>query len=241
MWPPVISAIQTGNLTLPLALAAAVVWRLRDRRSGASVVVGTALAVKLFLWPLAVWLAATRRVATALWSLAIGVACLLLSWAVIGFAGLVEYPGLLRRLDDAVGRDAYTLYVLGLDLGLPSPAARAAWLAAGVGLLVAVVVVGRRGEERLAFSLAIAAALVLTPIIWLHYFALLLVVVALASPRLGAAWFAPLLLVFVPGGARPTSFEIVWALSVVSLTFLLALRTVRRGEIGSRTALVPAT
>ena len=53
LWPPVISAIQTGNVTLWLALAAALAWRFRDRLVPASASVGIALAVKFLLWPLA--------------------------------------------------------------------------------------------------------------------------------------------------------------------------------------------
>ena len=70
-----------------------------------------------------------------------------------------------------------------------------------------MVVLARRGDERTAFILAVAASLVLTPIVWLHYFALLLVVVALAQPRLGFLWFVPLLMVLTPGSGQPTPFE----------------------------------
>ena len=62
------------------------------------------------------------------------------------------------------------------------PVARAVWLTLGVGLLVSLILVARRGDERNAFALAIAAALALSPIVWLHYFSLLLVVVAIAQP-----------------------------------------------------------
>jgi hypothetical protein len=32
LWPPVISALQAANLTLPLTLLVALIWRFRDRR-----------------------------------------------------------------------------------------------------------------------------------------------------------------------------------------------------------------
>jgi hypothetical protein len=38
----------------------------------------------------------------------------------------------------------------------------------------------------------VAAALVATPIAWEHYLVLLLVPIALASPRLSALWLAPI-------------------------------------------------
>lgn len=230
LWPPVLSAVQTGNVTLWFGLAAALAWRYRDRLLAASASVGLTLAVKFFLWPLVVWHAATRRAAAAALSVVVGAGILLLSWAVIGFSGLVDYPDLVRRLEDAVGEDSYTLYIVGLDLGLPSSAARALWLAVGLALLAAVVVLGRRGDERSAFLLAIAASLALTPIVWLHYFALLLVVVAIAQPRLAAVWFVPLAMVITPGSGHPTPFETAATLAIAALTVGLAVRASIREE-----------
>ena len=79
------------------------------------------------------------------------------------------------------------------------------------------MVLGRRGDERRAFVLAIAAALALTPIVWLHYFALLVVVVAIAQPRLGLVWFVPLAMVVTPGSGHPTPFETAWTLAVAAV------------------------
>jgi len=243
LWPPVISAIQTSNPTLWFALAAAVVWRYRDRLVPASAGVGVTLAVKFVLWPLVVWLAATRRLAAA------GLACLLaagvlfVSWAAIGFTGMVEYPGLLRRLEDTVGDDAYTIRMVALDLGAPPPIARTLWLAIGTGLLAAVVLVARAGGERRAFILSLAASLALSPLVWLHYFALLLVVVALAQPALGLVWFVPLLMFGSPGSGNPTLFETTTALFAAAVTVALALTSVPRAPSATsvgRVGLPPA-
>jgi hypothetical protein len=224
LWPPVWSAIQTGNLTLLLGLAAALAWRFRDRRLASSAYVGVTLAAKVFLWPLVVWLAATRRLLTAALACAIGAGLLVLSWAAIGFAGLGDYVDLMRRLQDSIGSDAYTTYIVALDLGAPPTLARGIWLVLGLGLLTGVIALGRRGDERRAFILAIAAALALTPIVWLHYFALLVVVVALAQPKLGVMWFVPLAMVVTPGSGHPSPFETSATLAIAALTVALALR-----------------
>jgi hypothetical protein len=171
-----------------------------------------------------VWFAATRRFLTSLLTVLVAIGLLALSWAVIGFAGLADYPDLMRRLQDSVGMDSYTLYVVGLDLGLPSPLARMLWLGAGAAILGALVVVARRGDERSAFILAIAASLALTPIVWLHYFALLLLVVSLAQPRLGLLWFLPLGMVVTPGSGHPTPFETAATLAIAAVMMFLALR-----------------
>jgi hypothetical protein len=102
--------------------------------------------------------------------------------------------------------------------------ARALSLAFGLLLLTAVVWTARRGDERSAFILAIAAALALSPLVWLHYFAFLVVVVALAQPRLGALWFLPLVMFVCPGRGNPTLLETAVALGAAALIIALALR-----------------
>lgn len=231
LWPPVISAIQTGNVTLFFALAAALVWRYRDRTLTPAVSIGVTLAAKFFLWPLVAWLAATRRTAGAAIACVVGVGLLALSWATIGFAGAAGYPDLLERLEEVVGEDSYTLYIVGLDAGLPSPVSRALWIVLGLTLVGAVAWLGRGGNESGAFILALAAALALTPIVWLHYFALLVVVVAIAQPRLGYLWFLPLAMIVTPGSGHPTPFETAWTLAAAALTIGLAVREARR-EVG---------
>jgi hypothetical protein len=198
------------------------------------------LAAKFFLWPLVVWLAATRRFLAAALACAVGIGLLVLSWALVGFAGLVDYPGLMQRLEDSIGDDSYTTYIVGLDAGLPSIVARALWLGLGLGLLAAIMLVARRGDERSAFIFAIAAALALTPIVWLHYFALLLVVVALAQPRLGPVWFVPLAMVITPGSGHPTPFETSATLVVAALTIALALRATSAADSGRGYSRTPA-
>lgn len=226
VWPPVISAIQTGNVTIWFALAVAITWRYRDRVLPAAVPLAVTLAAKFFLWPLSVWLAATRRWIAAVLSAVLGAVLLVLSWAVIGFAGFHDYPALLHRLDQTVGADSYTIYNLGIELGLPSAVSRAIWLGVGLALLAAVVVLARRGDERRAFILGIAAALSLTPIVWLHYFALLAVVVALARPRLGLVWFVPFAFLLTRGSGHHSLFQLVVALLAAGVTIGLALRDV---------------
>jgi hypothetical protein len=223
-WPPVYSAIQTGNVTIPLALCVALAWRYRDRTVGSGVSVAVGLAVKLFVWPLSIWLAATRRYAAAAVSIAGGTILLALSWAAIGFDGLREYPDLLRRLEDILAPESYTVYALALDFGASSELARVLWIAVGVGLVAGVVYFGRRGDDRRAFVLALAATLACTPLVWLHYFALLLVAVAVVQPTLGAAWFVPLAMYLSTATHNGTTFQNALTLGVASLTVVLSLR-----------------
>lgn len=245
LWPPVTDAVTTGNVTILLGLLAALTWRLRDRPLAAGATVGISVATKIFLWPLGIWLAATRRATAALWSLVIGLAAILGSWAVVGFQGMADYPDLARRLSDRMDERGYTLYALGVDLGLSPGLARALWAALAVALLAAVVAVARRREERRAFVLALAAAIACSPIVWLHYFSLLLVAVAIVQPRLGPIWFLglPLQLVITTGVYNGSTFQTAAMLVAAALTVGLALRDPserrRRVSVSSPVALRP--
>jgi hypothetical protein len=67
-------------------------------------------------------------------------------------------------------------------------------LLVAAGLLVAAAAVARRqGREgdALALTLCVAAALAASPIVWIHYFVLLLVPLALAQPRFSLLWLVP--------------------------------------------------
>ena len=59
LWPPVIDAYQTGNVTLPLALLVALTWRYRDRAAPTGIALGVALALEVL--PLASAALAGRR------------------------------------------------------------------------------------------------------------------------------------------------------------------------------------
>lgn len=237
LWPPVLSAIQTGNVTIPLAFCAALAWRFRDRPAASSLSIGVTLAAKFFLWPLVVWQFASRRVRAAVLTCVAGAGLLLLSWAVIGFAGATDYPEIVRRVEGVVGEDSYTARVVALDVGIPPRLAGVVWFAVAAVVLATCILLARRGNDRGAFVLAIAAALAFSPIVWLHYFALLLVVVAIAQPRLGVAWFVPLLMVVTPGSGHPTSLETAATLAVAAVTFALALRATTATGLGRLEAL----
>lgn len=231
LWPPVTDAVGTGNVSILMALAAALVWRFRDAPRSSGATLGISIAAKVFLWPLAVWLAATRRVAAAAWAIGVGLVVLFVSWAVVGFRGLSEYPDLVRRLSDRMDERGYTVYALGVDLGLPASLAWALWLGVAVGLLAGTVVLARRGDDRRAFVLALAATLAFSPIVWLHYFALLLVAVAVVQPRLAPVWFIglPLQVVITTGVYNGSTFQTAAMLVAAALTFALVLMPPARG------------
>jgi hypothetical protein len=186
---PVITSVRLGTFTPVLLLLVAVAWRWRDRRWIVGSALAAALSLKLFLWPLLVWLVATRRFAAAAIAVGVAVVTTLAAWAVIGFEGLTSYPRLLGRLTDIVDTVGLSLVALGDLAGLPAGVAKALPFVVGFPLLIAVLVVAKRDDgNRRAFSIALVASLALTPILWLHYFSLLVAPLAIARPRFGWAW-----------------------------------------------------
>jgi hypothetical protein len=231
LWPSVNAAVQTGNITIPLALAAALVWRFRQRPALSGASLGVSVAAKFILWPLWIWLVAAGRRAAAVWTVVAAAAITLATWALVDLGALFEYPSRLRQLNEDTAGAGYTLDALLLDLGASETTARLAMGAVAVALLAAVVVVARRGAEMRAFVLAIAAALACSPIVWLHYFALLLVPVAVVSPRLGPIWFVPLAMWgFGAGTGNGTTAEAAVVLAVAVATVALAVRSAPAGS-----------
>ena len=225
LWPPVTDAIATGNVTLLLGFAAALVWRYREVAPAAGASLGVSIAAKIFLWPLTIWLVATRRTVAAAWSVGVALVVLFASWAVVGFRGLSDYPELARRLSDRMDERGYTVYALGVDVGLSPALAWALWLGLAVAVLAGMIVLARRGDERGAFVLALAAAIAFSPIVWLHYFALLLVGIAVARPRIAPVWFIglPLQAVITTGVYNGSTFQTAAMLGAAVLTCVLAL------------------
>jgi hypothetical protein len=186
-----LGALRLGTFTPLLLLGLALAWRHRDNRLAAAATVGCVIVAKIFLWPLLIWLVLTRRVATA--ALAVLVAAVITagSWAVLGFAGLGDYPKLLSSLAGAVQGKGWSTVALGLSLGLSTGVAKALAWALGCLALAGARFGPRRKRDLWVFALAIAAAILFSPIVWLHYFLLLAAPLAIAYPRLAPAWLLP--------------------------------------------------
>jgi hypothetical protein len=96
-------------------------------------------------------------------------------------------------------------------------------LALAVVLAVVAAARGNDGDRR-SLSVAVVGALLITPVLWLHYLVLLLVPIALARPRLSALWFAPLAFWVTPLAHSDGSvWRTCFALGVAAL---IVLRTV---------------
>ena len=233
---PVLHGLMLGALTPLLVLGVAAVWRWREDLWRPALALAAVVTAKLFLWPLGVWMILTRRFGTLARAVAVAGVAALACWAVIGFDGLVDYPrmlGDLSFLEEGAGVSAVAGF---LSLGVGSSVARIAAVLLALALLGLAWVGTKTGRERRAFGIAVVAALVASPIVWPHYFALVLVSIALVSPRLSALWFVPLasyLAPFAQTTDRPWAVLPYYAIAVV-----VAWQTLRHGD--SPPAVAPA-
>jgi alpha-1,2-mannosyltransferase len=191
------SAIDLGTIAPLLLLALAAAWRWRDRIAVGAAATGLAIALKLFLWPLAVWLALMHRLRAAAAALGFALVLVIVPWAAIGFAGIGGYPGLLHRLSSDEATSSYSVVALAVRAHLPEAVGVALSIVLAVALIAAAVWTarnkGRSRRERdvAVLALVLAAGLAASPIVWVHYFLLLLVPLALTRPRLSPLWFLP--------------------------------------------------
>jgi len=196
---PVLHGFLLGAVTPFLMLGAALAWRYRQRVVTPALAVAAIVALKLFPAALVGWLLATRRYRVAALAAAFTIVAVFGAWAIIGFAGLASYPQMLSDLAQISEGVGVSLVSGLLALGVGDQVARAVALAVSAVLFVIAWRVARQPDgDRKAFSLSIIACLTISPMVWPHYFALLLIPLALLSPRLSALWFVPLLLYAAP-------------------------------------------
>jgi alpha-1,2-mannosyltransferase len=221
---PALNSILLGAVTSVLFLGTAATWRYRERAALSGVLAAAVSVMKLFLWPLGLWFVVTRR-----WraTLTFCSACCVLglgAWGAIGFAGFRSYPELLRVLSKVEQARGYGVVSLAHVSGHA-----AEFLTLGlVGIVAIAVMVAARGPDadRRAFVVAVLGALIATPLLWLHYFVLLYVPIALYRPRLSGVWFLPLALWLTPVTQPQGS---IWRICVaLAVTGAVAASTVRR-------------
>src|ERR671936_499519 len=158
----------------PFLLTVAAAWRWRDRVLQPAAAVGVAIVLKLFLWPLAIWLALMRRMRAAVGAIVVAIALAAAAW---------------------VARDERR---------------------------------PNRDRDVATLTLTLAAALAASPIVWVHYFLLLLVPLALTRPRLSLLWFVPLAYYPLGEAAWPGGDARKLALALVATLVILGAAVIPR-------------
>ena len=228
LWASVIGDTRTAHLTLILCLLVALVWRTRTKTAIPGLILGLAIALKLFLWPLALWLASLRRWREAAIAAVTAAASLLL---LLPFIGILEYARLLRRLGETFDQGSYSPYGLLVQAGVQSTAAHI--VALSFALAVAALAWRRR-----SFSLFVATALLLSPIVWLDYFAVTAIPLAVVRPTISWVWLLPILTFGLPGAGAEIGVT-THTLRVLGVFAVVVWYTERRERSPARPSLDP--
>jgi hypothetical protein len=222
---PIVIGWQGENISIPLMFLVALAWRYRDRPLVAGLIIAAAISIKPFVWPLGLWLLATRRRRAAAWALASGIALNLLAWSIVGFNEISTYRHLASKDLSVFWKAGYGITAVAHQLG---------W-GRGVGdglLLVAVALIAAamlhkglvKGRSREAFVLAVALMLVASPLVWIHYFVLLVVPLAITRPRFSTPWLVPLAMWLLPPATTVAGWQLVLAWALVAACVLGAFR-----------------
>jgi hypothetical protein len=224
LWLPLFDGWQSGNVTLPLTLMVALAWRHRDRPWVAGLLTAAAISIKPFVWPLGLWLLATRRWKAAAWALASGLVLNLLAWGLVGFNEISTFLHLSSEDTKALWKGGYSMLAVAHHVGLGRSAGEALLVLLSAASAAAVVYLGAvKRREREALVLAVLLMLLASPLLWAHYFSLLLIPLALCRPRLGAVWVLPVLMWPMPPRQPVYGWEELLAWGITAAVLVICL------------------
>lgn len=228
LWLPVFSAWETGNETIVLVLLAALVWRHRANPIVAGVLTAAAISLKPFMWPLALWLLATRRWRASGYGLAAGLIINLVSWSIVGFDKVGVYlhdSGFDARY---AWRAGYSIAAALGHLGFGRGFGDVITILVCAALAAAIVYVAFvKQRERQALTLTLFLMLAASPLVWVHYFALLLIPMALERPRMSWLWALPVLMWVCPPSWHVHTWQEAVAWLVAGTMLVTLVRTAR--------------
>lgn len=212
---PVLHDLGLGNISVVITLLLVVAWRWLDRPAAA-----VALAGATLLRPTAavtyVWLLGRRAWRPLIWTLGATV-------GLIGFTLLFAQPGswvdyitLLRNVTGVLGvRQNADLGSAVVHLGGPDWLAQLA-LIAGIAIAIGSILVSLRRDRETSYVVTVVAMLFLSPVLWSHYLAQLLIPAAFLAGR-GRPWALAIpLLCWLPMPLLPFLTLGVLALTVLA-------------------------
>jgi hypothetical protein len=225
LWAPVVLGWEGGNVSVPLTFMVALTWRYRDRPAVAGLLTAVAISLKPFVWPLALWLLVTRRWRAAAFALAAGVVVNLLAWTIVGFDQIRVYVSLSSAVTDALWRGGYSMLAVAHHLGLGRSGGDVLLIVASTVVLLGLCWVGLvRRRDRQALILAVTLMLVASPLVWSHYFVLLMLPLAMAQPTAAPIWLLPCAMWICPPSSAATGREVALAWLVAGSCVVTALR-----------------
>jgi len=191
-----------GNVSVLLLLPLAVAWRWLDQPAGA-VAQALAMSVRPMLGVLLIWQLLRRQWRAVAWTIGSGLTIIALSLPFVGIDGYRDYLTVLRNLGGLTG-EAHNLDLssTALMMGADQDIAKLALLAS-YAIGIAAIGLSLRRDREIGFVVTATASLLLAPLLWDHYLAMLALPAALLASR-GRPWGLALpLLSWLPEAALP--------------------------------------
>jgi alpha-1,2-mannosyltransferase len=214
LWPPIISGWQNANLSLLLVLGVAAIWRCRASVARAGFLLALLISLKLFLWPLGLFFIATRRYSTLAWAALVTLVLNSVAWLAIGLDELPRFRSTLQSFSGLTEDAGFSVIGFVERAGGDRLAAYGVMSSLALAAGLSCVALGHRGQEKDAFILGIVVSLLATPVVWIHYLALLIVPLALRHPKLHPLWFLPLVMWFTVTWVDPNGRQVGVTLAV---------------------------
>jgi hypothetical protein len=241
LWLPVFASWQTANETSFLVFGVACLWRYRDDARIAALITVVEISLKPLMWPLAIWMVATRRWRASIYSLALGLVINVGAWWIVGFGEIRQYLH-VSALDARIAwRTGYGVAAFVAHLGFGHGVGNAVTVMLVAVLVSAIGYAGyvRRNDLR-ALSLTLALVLVAAPMVWNHYFTLLLIPLALTRPRFNWLWALPILM-WVSMPQDQASVALWQAIVIAGVAALVLFESTREADVSRSVAGLSST
>jgi hypothetical protein len=179
-----ITGFQLGSLSPLLFVGVVLMWHLRERPIVFGLVAAPVVASKLFLAPLLLWPLLAGRYRAFAWSAA-STAVLLAAGFALGPVSATDYAQILSQLGVHEAPAGLGLISALRDAGIAQAAAEALALGLATAMLAVAYLRFRRSrDERVLLCAGVIASLIVTPVLWGHYFVLLVaMLLVIGAPR----------------------------------------------------------
>jgi hypothetical protein len=198
----VIRDVVLGNVSVLILPFLALAWRALDRPAG-SIATAVAIAMRPTLGLLLVWQLLRRRWTAVAWTIGAGLVLIALTLPVVGPGGYADYVTVLRNLTGITGVERNVdLSSTVLALGGGATAAQVALLG-GYAFAIGAMLVSLRRDPEVGFMVTLGASLLLSPLLWDHYLATLVLPAAFLAARGRPVGILLPLLTWLPAPALP--------------------------------------
>ena len=191
-----------GNVSTILLLPLAISWRWLDRPIG-SVATAIAVSIRPTLGVVIIWQLLRRKWLAVAWVLGAASFLALLTLPAVGISGYADYLTVLRNLSDVTGvARNLDLGTTGLTFGLEERMA-SGLLLVGYAVSIGAILLSLRRDREVGFIVTVGASLLLSPLLWDHYLAMLVLPAAMLADRGRPVAIALPLLSWLPAELLP--------------------------------------